>query len=376
MLYFSNGPGDLVFLTWRPDNPSPSAAEVVQAYAEMIEALERTGAVTLQERLFCQINDVNSILDARGWSPARLWPVPPTVVEGAPCEGSGLAGVHIVGARPRNGEEPRVVTHDEVPCGLEVAGSEAVFLALSDIAKLLPNDPEREPAEETRGAIHLAEDLLTARKWSFQDVRRTWFYLHDILDWYDDFNIARNREFDRMGLSRSGSGSMLPASTGIFADNPRGGWCVLDLLAIRSSNGKPLDARKLTNPRQNEAPEYGSSFSRGLELRTRSCRYLLVSGTASIDDHGSSVHENDFTRQTERTLDTVATLLGVGGAGFGDVRQATAFVKRQADISELRDILTRRGMDQMPVVYTVGDVCRDELLFELDATAVVPNPGN
>jgi enamine deaminase RidA (YjgF/YER057c/UK114 family) len=376
MLYLSNVPGDLVFLTWRPDNPSPSAAEVVQAYAEMAEALERTGAVTLQERLFCQISAVNSILDARGWSPARLWPLPPTVVEGAPCEGSGLAGVHIVGARPRNGEEPLVVTHSEVPCGLEVTGSEAVFLSLSDIARLLPNDPEREPAEETREAIHLAEELLASRNWSFRDVRRTWFYLHNILEWYDDFNIARNREFDRMGLSRGESNAILPASTGIFANNPRGGWCVLDLLAVRSSNGYPLDARKLCNPSQNEAPEYGSSFSRGLELNTGSCRYLLVSGTASIDDHGSSVHPNDFGRQTERTLDTVETLLRVGGAGFGDVRQATAFVKRQDDIAELRDILARRGMDQLPVVCTVGDVCRDELLFELDATAVIPNPGN
>jgi enamine deaminase RidA (YjgF/YER057c/UK114 family) len=376
MLYFSNGPGDLVFLTWRPDNPSPSAAEVVQAYAEMAEALERTGAVTLQERLFCQISDVNSILDARGWSPARLWPVPPTVIEGAPCEGSGLAGVHIVGARPRNGEEPQVVNLGEAPCGLEVAGSEAVFFALSDIGRLLPHDSERQPADETREAIHLAEELLAAREWSFRDVRRTWFYLHDILDWYDDFNIARNREFERMGLFRSGSDAMLPASTGIFADNPRGGWCVLDLLAVRSSNGYPLNARKLVNPRQNEAPEYGSSFSRGLELKTRSCRYILVSGTASIDDRGSSVHRDDFGRQTERTLDTVESLLCEGGAGLGDVRQATAFVKRHRDISELRDILADRGMDQLPVVYTVGDVCRDELLFELDATATVPNSGN
>jgi enamine deaminase RidA (YjgF/YER057c/UK114 family) len=376
MLYFSNGPGDLVFLTWRPDDPSASAAEVAQAYTEMAEALGRTGAVALQERLFCRINDVNSILDARGWSPARLWPVPPTVVEGAPCEGSGLAGVHIVGARPRADGEPVVITHDEVPCGLEVVGSEAVFLALSDIGKLLPKKSSRQPAEETRDAILLAEELLAARQWSFRDVRRTWFYLHDILDWYDDFNTARNREFDRMGLSRNGSDSMLPASTGIFADNPRGGWCVLDLLAIRLPNGSPLDVRKLSNPRQNEAPEYGSSFSRGLELNTRSCRYLLVSGTASIDDNGSSVHVNDFERQTERTLDTVATLLGVGGAGFDDVRQATAFVKRQDDVSELRDILARRGMDRLPVVCMVGDVCRDELLFELDATAVVPNRGD
>jgi len=376
MLYNSNGPGDLVFLTWRPDGPSPSSAEVVKAYAEMTDALERAGAVPLLERLFCELDAVNSCLEARNRSPARLWPVPPTVVEGAPCEGPGPAGIHLVGVRPGEQQEPQIVTHNDSPCGLEVAGSEAMYLALSDVGKLLPKNDGRPPAQETHESIHLAEELLAEREWSFHDVRRTWFYLHDILDWYGDFNFARNQEFDRMGLSRVASNAVLPASTGIFAHNPRGGWCVFDLLAVRSSNGRPIDVRRLFNPRQNEALEYGSAFSRGLALTTRSCRYLLVSGTASIDDYGSSVHAGDFEGQTERTLDTVASLLGVGGAELTDIRQATAFVKRREDVITLRQLLDRRGLDQLPVVCATGDICRDELLFELDATAVVPRRGN
>jgi enamine deaminase RidA (YjgF/YER057c/UK114 family) len=179
-----------------------------------------------------------------------------------------------------------------------------------------------------------------------------------------------------MGLSRDSASSVLPASTGIFARNARGGWCVLDLLAVRSSNGRPIDVRRLFNPRQNEALEYGSAFSRGLALTTRSCRYLFVSGTASIDDHGSSVGAGDFEGQTERTLDTVASLLETGGADLTDIRQATAFVKRREDVATLRQLLDRRGLDQLPVVCATGDICRDELLFELDATAVVPRRGD
>jgi enamine deaminase RidA (YjgF/YER057c/UK114 family) len=375
MLYISNGPGDLIFSTWRTDEPSPSAAEVSQAYVEMADGLERAGAVPLLERLFCELNSVNSYLEARSESPARLWPVPPTVVEGAPCEGPGLAGIHLVGVRPGERQEPQIVAYHNTPCGIEVAGSEAVYLALSDVGKLLPQSEGRPPAQETRESIHLAEELLAEREWSFHDVRRTWFYLHEILDWYDDFNCARNQEFDRMGFPRGASDTALPVSTGIFAHNPRGAWCVFDLLAVRSPNGRRVDVHRLSNPRQSEAPEYGSAFSRGLALTSERCRYLLVSGTASIDDQGRSVHVNDFERQTERTIDTVAALIEVGGGGVDDICQATAFIKRRDDISELKSILARRGMGRLPVVYTVGDVCRDELLFELDATAVVPIRG-
>jgi enamine deaminase RidA (YjgF/YER057c/UK114 family) len=375
MFFRSNGPGDLIFLTWRPDGPSPTSTEVDEGYGIMAETLECADAIPLLERVFCEIDAVDFCLEARSRSPARLWPVPPSVVEGAPCEGSGLAGIHIVGVRPGHQQEPRIVTYDDSPCGLEVAGSEALYLALSDVGRLLPEENGRPPDQETRETIHLAERLLAEREWSFLDVRRTWFYLHDILDWYGEFNLARNHEFDRMGLSRVTSDATLPASTGIFGHNPRGGWCVLDLLAVRSPNGRAADVRRLCNPRQSEAPEYGSAFSRGLALTTKESRYLFVSGTASIDDLGRSVHLNDFESQTERTLDAVAALIEVGGGDIDHICQATAFVKRRKDIATLKNILDRRGIERLPVICAVGDVCRKELLFELDATAVVPKSG-
>jgi enamine deaminase RidA (YjgF/YER057c/UK114 family) len=258
-----------------------------------------------------------------------------------------------------------------VPCGRIVEGAEAHYLALSDPARLLPVDGRRSPAAETREALHLAVELLDEHGWSFDDVHRTWFYLDDILAWYDDFNRARNEVFSDIGLLNGSASSLIPASTGIRGRNARGHSCTFELLAARPLARGELSVSRLFNPLQNEAPEYGSSFSRGLGLATERCRYFLVSGTASIDERGNTVHAGDFDLQTRRTLDNVESLLASGGAVFDDVCQASAFVKRAGDAARFREILEERGLADLPLVITLDDICRDDLLVELDATAVI-----
>ena len=73
----------------------------------------------------------------------------------------------------------------------------------------------------------------------------------------------------------------------------------------------------------------------------------------------------------EPPLDNIESLLASGGATFEDICQASAFVKKPGDVGRLRRILKLRGLDNLPLVCTIEDVCRDELLVELDATAVI-----
>jgi enamine deaminase RidA (YjgF/YER057c/UK114 family) len=133
--------------------------------------------------------------------------------------------------------------------------------------------------------------------------------------------------------------------------------------------------RRLHNRKQNEAPEYGSAFARGMALTVGGYRYLFISGTASIDDCGATVHVGDFEAQTRQTLDAIAALLDGAGASLADVRQATAFLKDPGDLRSFERIAQQAGLDRVPPVVTVADVCRDELLVEIDATAVVPIGG-
>jgi enamine deaminase RidA (YjgF/YER057c/UK114 family) len=129
---------------------------------------------------------------------------------------------------------------------------------------------------------------------------------------------------------------------------------------------------RLHNREQNEATEYGSAFARGMAVTLGNCRYFFVSGTASIDDQGATVHVGDFEAQTHHTLTAVSALLEGAGAALPDVRQATAFLKNSLDLPSFERIADRAGLSGVPMVTTVADVCRDDLLFEIDATAVVP----
>ena len=130
---------------------------------------------------------------------------------------------------------------------------------------------------------------------------------------------------------------------------------------------------RLHNRKQNEATEYGSAFARAMELVLGDARYVFVSGTASIDDHGATVHVGDFETQTRYTLEAVEALLD----GRGRAPRATSARRRPSsqnpcDGRAFERIVERSGAEGAPLVTTVADVCRDDLLFEIDAVAVVP----
>jgi enamine deaminase RidA (YjgF/YER057c/UK114 family) len=375
LLWEHSGPGDLSFITWVADSGGPDGeGGVRRAYEEIRARLSAADLLILNERVFGEVSTAASVVDIRSAAfgeDAENAVIPPTHIEGAPCTGNGVAGIHVIAAHPSTADSVEVIERGGVPCGRQITGSEASYLALSDLVRILPADARTGPADEAREALLLAEEMLRERDWSFADVRRTWFYLDDILSWYGDFNRARNDAFERLGLLNGSPKNVIPASTGIRGRNARGHRCTFDLLATRPLEGRALRVERLHNPLQNEAPEYGSSFSRGLSVATDHCRYFLVSGTASIDERGNTVHAGDFDAQARRTIDNVESLLASGGAVFDDVCQASAFIKSPGDVERLRRILKLRGLEQLPLVCTIEDICREDLLFELDATAVM-----
>jgi enamine deaminase RidA (YjgF/YER057c/UK114 family) len=372
MLSVTESGSDLTLLTWTGTVGRSTEELAEQAYGALNEALVDHGSVPIQERIFGELASAPAI--ARGRARAvdvgsAAWTVPPTYVEGAPVETDGLAGIHIVAARA---DSSRVVTDGEGVFGRLVEGPSARCLGLSDVGRRAVGRLAAGPTEEAGATIDSAVALLEKEGYTFRDVARTWFYLRDILDWYGPFNAVRNEAFRRLGImGRNGDGA-IPASTGIEGRNARGGWCTLDLIAAQGRPGGHFGMERLHSREQNEATEYGSAFARGMAVTLGDCRYFFVSGTASIDDHGATVHVGDFEAQTRHTLAAISALLEGAGASLPDVRQATAFLKNPLDIRSFQRLADRAGLSGVPMVTTVADVCRDDLLFELDATAVVP----
>ncbi|MEB2284633.1 MAG: hypothetical protein B6D46_00500 [Polyangiaceae bacterium UTPRO1] len=210
-----------------------------------------------------------------------------------------------------------------------------------------------------------AERLLAGCGMGFGDVIRTWIHLRDIDRDYDALNRARREFFRRRGLD------LRPASTGVqgapFPDMHDVSLC---LQAVRSP--RRLTVVRMSTPTLNEAWSYGADFSRGLRVVGVNKVALHVSGTASIDEAGRTVHLGDVAAQGERMLRNIETLLAGQGASFADLVSAVLYVKRPADAPVLRELCRRRGFDGFPYALVEAPLCRPELLCEAEAFAVLP----
>lgn len=217
---------------------------------------------------------------------------------------------------------------------------------------------------QTLGMFALAEDLLRQAGMEFRDVARTWIYLRHIDRDYGALNQARRAFFAERGIEP------VPASTGI------GGGPVsavhdlcLGLYAVKA--GRPLVRTVMTSPTLNEASEYGADFVRGMRIEETNKVALHVSGTASIDEHGSTVHLGDLEAQADRMLLNIAALLEGQGARFADVAHAITYVKHPADAERVRARLRAAGFEGFPHAMVAAPICRPDLLCETEAFAVL-----
>ncbi|MEJ2076777.1 MAG: Rid family hydrolase [Acidobacteriota bacterium] len=126
----------------------------------------------------------------------------------------------------------------------------------------------------------------------------------------------------------------------------------------------------------NEASEYGSAFSRGLRLEFDHFCLLIISGTASVDEAGDTVHAGDFRAQCWRTYRNITTLLETEGASWKDVVKTTCYLRDiERDYEEFNRVRTDffQWHDLDPLPASVGiqaRLCRGDLLIEIEAIAI------
>jgi enamine deaminase RidA (YjgF/YER057c/UK114 family) len=225
--------------------------------------------------------------------------------------------------------------------------------------------PGGDAFEQTVGMFGLAEELLHRAGMDFRDVVRTWIYLRHMDRDYPVLNRARREFFAARGIEP------VPASTGIG-----GGPVVsthdlcLGIYAVKS--GRPLARTVMTSPTLNEASEYGADFVRGMRIEETNKVALHVSGTASIDEHGRSVHLGDVDAQADRMLVNIAALLERQGARFADVAHAITYLKHPENAVRVRATLRAAGFEGFPHVMVAAPICRPELLCETEVLATLP----
>ena len=140
-----------------------------------------------------------------------------------------------------------------------------------------------------------------------------------------------------------------------------------------------IKKRAITNPGVlNEAYAYAkpSSFSRGMRIDPNGLTILLISGTASIDEAGNSVHVGDFRGQMRRTLDNITGLISSEGCTWHDIVRTSCYLRDidrdyEAFNEERTAFFAAQGLNPLPASTGIqAHLCRPELLVEIEAIAM------
>jgi len=288
---------------------------------------------------------------------ARTQVAPVVCVDGQSCEG-GIAGLQAFAVK---GVSVSPIDLYGKTVGVCYEDAAARYAVLGD---LYSPDPTGLPGAQGRHPFEWMEEALLSEGFDFHDIVRTWLFADSILDWYDDLNIVRSQFFRQRSLF----GCFVPASTGTGMPNDHGAALVGSALAMRPKGGG-ASVRAVTSPLQCPALDYGSAFSRAAEMRRGNRRTLSVSGTASIAPGGATLHVGHVDEQIVCTMAVVEALLANAGYGFEDASRAIVYAAVPEAGAAYESFCRARSIPSFPTLIVRADICRDDLLFEIEIDA-------
>jgi len=238
---------------------------------------------------------------------------------------------------------------------------------------------EPDDADEARALLHATEtayreifDILNHTK--HRHLIRIWNYLPEINrhsggdERYRLFNSARQLAFRSSGRATQGA---VPAACAL--GSPAGSPISIYFLAAQ----RPPET--IENPRQTSAYHYPLKFGRHSPIFSRACLWgepgearLFVSGTASIVGH-ETTHRGDVAAQTRETMVNIGALLEEANRVVGAARYLASglklkvYVRRAADLPAIKAAMARILSPAADILYLQADVCREDLLVEIEA---------
>lgn len=227
--------------------------------------------------------------------------------------------------------------------------------------------------------------LLSAYGFEVDDIVRQWNYIGNIVSHkdgkqnYQEFNDARSHYYAQGEWSNG-----YPAATGIGSTEG----IIVGGIAFKKRDSKgvyPID-----NPLQVAAHIYSKNvlidndenavkstpkFERAKLIESVGGAYCFVSGTAAIRGE-ESVDPSSAKMQTEKTIENIEYLVSKDNLmRFGckpyELRYAFLhiFIKHAEDYKAVREVV-EASFPQVPAIYSIADVCRSELLVEIEGILI------
>jgi len=353
---------------------------IERIYTRISRLLSDTSSYIVLERVFGDIGIYNHFVELRQYTFQNNnidSSNPFTYIEGKSCTGSKIGGIQIWAVNEADSMKIHKIIEKGRCKGFSWKADDSLFFVLSNIGNLeYSTDNKNSQSYDCKDMFYRANHLLEQNGTTYKSVVRTWIYLSNILKWYDKFNEVRNSCYSDFGLlSNVKLGEMdkvfLPASTGIEGKNPSNLPSVMDLFAIHRLPNSGTSIKSFSGVKQSYPYFYGSAFSRAVVIDRPNSKLILVSGTASIDKNGKSIFIDDPEGQIRYAFEVISKLIEPEGATLQDISEATAFFKRGEYYKIFQKVIDELEIPRIPTVNLIADICRDELLFEIDALVLL-----
>ncbi len=315
--------------------------------------------------------------------------VPVSFIAQSPC--SGLVNIEIISSDLHN-----LIDFKYKRCNglrytkLIYSDKEEIFSASVNNTALV-----QEIEQQAESAFQTIQSLLETEGFTFSDIVRQWGYIGNLLGSsssnkgrmqnYQIFNEVRTAYYDSFTWKNS-----YPAATGIGMDN---GSMLLEVIACKVMGDSRIHA--LGNPLQTDAHKYSEQvlispdklnlavkntpkFERAKLIISGDIAEVYISGTAAILGE-DSVRTTDAASQTRITIENILALISPDNlkkhnVSFGDkhisFKHFRVYIKNQNDYNSIKAVFDGYFAD-IPVIFVVADVCRAELLVEIEAYATI-----
>ncbi|WP_299576991.1 Rid family hydrolase [uncultured Sunxiuqinia sp.] len=228
--------------------------------------------------------------------------------------------------------------------------------------------------EQAKTAFESVSLILKKNGFPLNSIVRQWNYIPGIIAFdkgiqnYQAFNDVRSRKYNTTSWP-----SGYPAATGIGVDGQQ---LIIDILAVDG-----YTTQTISNHKQVDAHDYSADvligqsngktspkFERAKAVVSGTSGMLFISGTAAIKGEGSDL--TDIRQQTLLTLKHIEMLCSSLDNDSPGIQQLRVYIKREEDFDQVQKICHEHYPDAA-IIYVQADVCRDELLVEIEAFATL-----
>ncbi len=249
--------------------------------------------------------------------------------------------------------------------------------------------------KETQIAFEKIRKILYAEDFTFAHIIRQWNYVHNIIKKekkgneliqnYQEFNDIRSFFYSNNNFT-----SGYPAATGIGISF---GTTSIDCIAFKPSMDVKVHALK--NKIQADAHKYSKrllvgklkqehlkttpKFERAKVIRKQGETICFISGTAAILGE-DSVNKESVVFQADTTINIIKTLISKANFEYNNLELKSSnqlqmvkiYIAKKEHIKKIVDICNKK-FPNITALLVLADICRDDLLMEIEAYATTTN---